>query len=46
MKGNGYAGQTLWVNLSTEEVRSQATDIGILKDFIGGTSSVFSLPMP
>ena len=36
MNYGSYAGQMLWVDLSTGEAQSKATDIGILKDFIGG----------
>ena len=36
MNYGSYAGRMLWVDLSTGEVRSQATDIAVLKDFLGG----------
>lgn len=36
MEYGSYAGRMLWVDLSTGESRSEATDIGMLKDFIGG----------
>ena len=36
MEDRGYAGKTLWVNLSTGEITSKATDISILRGFLGG----------
>jgi aldehyde:ferredoxin oxidoreductase len=36
MEGRGYAGQTLWVNLSTGAINARETDVSILRQFLGG----------
>ena len=36
MKGTSYAGQMLWVNLTTGDVKIEPTDNSMLQSFIGG----------